>query len=561
MQHNPRGQLVARDLTIERDGTTLLRHVDLTLAPGDRIGLVGPNGSGKSSLLAALAGHLPSRSGAVTVTPPEASIGLSDQELRAQGVETVAEYVARVTGVMAASAALDVATEALAATGSRPDPEADAADPIDGYQQALDRWLSVGADDLEARLGPTLAAVGLEPGRAQRPVAVLSGGEGAKVGLAALLLARHDILLLDEPTNNLDRRGLELLESHLLATDTPILVVSHDRAFMTRVVTAVVELDPHRATAVRYDGGYDDYLRARSVAADHERRRYDEYVRTRQGLEDRARRQREWAVKGVKAERRPPDNDRAARGTRIDRTEKQAAKARTTERALERLDEVDKPWEPWELRFAIGQAERSGQRVAELDQAVVARGEFVLGPVSLLLTAGERVGIVGDNGSGKTTLVRAWFGRQDLTGGSVRVGPGVRLGWLDQDRLTMDPEATALTLIQDETGLDTSECRSVLAKFGLSAEHLSRPTRLLSPGERTRVVLAGFQARGVNTLVLDEPTNHLDLPAILQVEQAAARFVGTLVLVTHDRAFLEAVSLGRRIDVDGGQVVSDTAAG
>ncbi|MEZ5409665.1 MAG: ABC-F family ATP-binding cassette domain-containing protein [Acidimicrobiales bacterium] len=544
-------QLHARDIVVERGGLTVLGGVSLTIAPGDRIGLVGPNGAGKSTLLQALAGWLAPTSGTVEATPSDATVGLLAQELDSPPGETVAAYLARRTGVGPASDALDQAADALADAT----PEA-----FDRHQAALDRWLRLGGADLPARMAGVLVDVGFtRPGedRSEVPTATLSGGEQARIGLAALLLARYDVLLLDEPTNNLDQRGLAQLEQVILGLAVPLVVVSHDRRFLERVVTAVVELDDHSRTAVRYNEPYLSYLAARDLARAEAERRFQNYQTDKSRLTDRARRQRDWATKGVKAERKPPDNDRAARGFRVDRTEKLASKARQTERAMERLAVVDKPWEPWQLRFTLGGAERSGDLVAELVDATVHQGGFTLGPVTVTVGAGERVAVLGGNGAGKSTLLRALFGQVALSTGVQRVGRSVLVGWLDQSRAGHEDAGGFLAAFEAETGLTPSEARSLLAKFGLDADDLSRPSARWSPGERTRAALAGFAARGVNTIVLDEPTNHLDLPAIEQLEQALTQFEGTLLVVTHDRAFLDGLTLTRRLQLDGGRLVAD----
>lgn len=551
-------QLHANALDVGPEGEALLRGVTLTVAPGDRIGLVGPNGVGKSTLLSVLAGRLHPLSGSVSVTPSDASIGLLSQELDAGPSESIADYLRRRTGVAQASRLLDEATEAL---------ETASDEAFESHQAALEKWIRLGGADLDRRIETALDRVGFG-GRTQaegRPsadlttTAGLSGGEQARVGLAALLLSRHDVLLLDEPTNNLDQLGLRLLEEIVVASEAPIVVVSHDRRFLEAVVSSIVELDPHRGTATRYNESFSGFLEARELARDAARRRYDDFDQERSRLLERARQQREWATKGVQGERKPPDNDRAARGFRIEKTEKLAAKARQTERAVDRLVEVDKPWEPWELQFSIGTAERSGDLVAELVDAEVGLGSFRFGPVSVEIGAGERVAFVGENGAGKTTLVRALFGHLPLDAGTQRTGPSTEVGWLDQARNDTTSSGTALDGFQSATGLAAGESRSVLAKFGLGADHLARPAALLSPGERTRVVLAVFQATGVNTLVLDEPTNHLDLPAIEQLEGALGHFSGTLVLITHDRAFLDATELTRQVGIEAGAIVSDEA--
>ncbi len=546
-------QIHVSRLTIELAGAVVVDGVTFTAAGRDRIGLVGPNGVGKSTLLRALASEIEPRAGSIETVPAEATVGLLNQEFDAND-ETVLEYVARRVGVAQASARLDQATERLA-EGT--------AEAIEEHASALDRWLRLGGSDFETRLEVALDNVGFKASttsgkRALQPAARLSGGEGARVGLAALQVARHDVLLLDEPTNNLDQAGLRELEQVVAAADVPIVVVSHDRRFLERTVTSVLELDGHSRAATLYNETWAGYLEARDVARRHEAARYQDYQVERSRLKDRAQQQRQWAQKGVRAERRPVDNDKIAKGARIDRTEKQAAKARQTERALDRLTVVDKPWEPWRLQFAIGRAERSGDLVAELDSAVVQRGDFRLGPVSVTVAAGERVVIRGGNGDGKTTIIRALLGEIALQSGHQRLGRSVKIGRLDQTRHQLS-EGDVVDRFVSETGVVPEEARNVLAKFGLGAEHLQRPASQWSPGERTRAGLAVFAATGVNTLVLDEPTNHLDLPAIEQLESAIDRFEGTLLLVTHDRAFLDAVRHTRSLELVDGQVVLDEA--
>jgi ATPase subunit of ABC transporter with duplicated ATPase domains len=543
--------LAAHRLTVAVGPRVLLAGADVVVGPGVRLGLVGPNGSGKSTLLRVLAGLQPPDGGRIRLAPGDATVGYLPQETVPRPGEAVSDLLTRRTGVAAAGRDLDAATAALAAN----------ADAGDRYAAALDRWLALGGADLDARAARVVDGLGLAPDLLAREVGQLSGGQRARVQLAALLLARFDVFLLDEPTNDLDLDGLERLERFVSELSGPVVVVSHDRAFLERTVTAVAEIDEHAGTLTRSDGGWDAFLEERRQSRRHAEEAHRHYVEQRDELVERARRQRDWAVTGVGTARRSGERDKFIRFRRMQGAEKVAAKARQTDRALARLTPVDKPWEGWELRMQIAGAGRAGDRVARLDGAVVERpgrnGEpgFRLGPVTLEIGWGDRVAVVGPNGSGKTTLLDALLGRAPLASGARRLGPGVVVGEIEQGRDALAGAATVLAGFQRRTGVTApSEARSVLAKFGLGADHVTREPSTLSPGERTRATLAMLQATGVNLLVLDEPTNHLDLPAIEQLEQAIGRFDGTLLLVTHDRRFLEAMACTRTIELDAGSV-------
>jgi len=537
--------LHVRGVSLSFGAGPVLADVSVTVAPGMRIGVVGPNGTGKSTLLRVVAGEQAPDEGAVATAPPDASIGLLPQEPDRRADETVAGFVGRRTGVAAATAELDAATTALAASEAGAD---------DRYSAALDRWLALGGPDLDARLGEVLADLGLDGSLAGQATATLSGGQAARVSLAATLLSRFDVFLLDEPTNDLDFDGLRRLEEFLVALDAATLVVSHDRAFLSRVITHVLELDEHTHAATLYGGGWEAYLADRATARRHAEEDYATYQAKRSELAGRAQAQREWSTQGIKKAKKSGETDKFIRNWNKASSEKVAAKARATERAMERLDVVDKPWEGWELRFDIGTAERSGDVVAALTGAVVERGAYRLGPVDLEVAWADRLAVVGPNGAGKTTLIEALLGRLPLTEGQAYLGPGVVVGELGQRRDRFATERSLFDVVTEATGQPKSEVRSLLAKFGLGADHVSRPSEQLSPGERTRANLALFMAEGVNCLVLDEPTNHLDLVAIEQLEQALERFVGTVLLVSHDRAFLDRFRATRTIEVADGRV-------
>jgi ATPase subunit of ABC transporter with duplicated ATPase domains len=543
--------LVAKGLAAGHGDRFLFQDLDLVIGAGDVTGLVGANGAGKSTLLRILAGLATPESGTVSLSPPSAVVGYLPQEPERRPGETVHAFLARRTGVAAAQQAMDAAAAALAESGD--DHQAG-----ESYATALERWLALGGADLAERTPDVLGDLGLAISEATLMTS-LSGGQAARAGLASLLLSRYDAFLLDEPTTDLDLSGLERLErfvQELVRQGAPIVLVSHDREFLSRTVTRVVEIDLAQRQVNLFGGGYEGYLDERAVARRHAREQYEEYAETRAGLQARARMQRNWMAQGVRnARRKATDNDKFIPAFRAESSEKQAAKARQTERMIERLEVVDEPRKEWQLRLTIAQAPRSGTIVATLRRAVVRRGSFTLGPVDLQIDWADRVAITGPNGGGKSTLIAALLGRIPPDSGSVSLGPGVVVGEVEQARRALLGEGSFLDTFRREVP-DTApaDLRTLLAKFGLGAAHVGRSSASLSPGERTRAALALLQARGVNLLVLDEPTNHLDLPAIEQLESALASYTGTLLLDTPDRRLLLAVAVTRRLAVCEGRV-------
>ena len=537
--------LVAKDLSAAHGTRALFSGLDLVIAPGDVVGLVGANGAGKSTLLRLLAGGETPETGTVSLSPPTATVGYLPQEPERRPGETVAGFLGRRTGVAQAQREMDEAAEGLA-TGA---PGAD-----DRYADALDRWLALGGADLDERREEVLADLGLSVS-GDALMTSLSGGQAARAGLAALLVSRYDVFLLDEPTNDLDLDGLARLERFVTELRSPAVVVSHDREFLARTVDRVVELDLAQQLVRVVGGGYEAFLAEREVQRRHAREAYDDFADTKAGLEARARMQRGWMAQGVRNAVRKGDPDKNIRAKMREGSEKQAAKAKQTERMIERLDVVEEPRKEWQLQMEIAAAPRSGTVVATTREAVVRRGGFTLGPVTLQLDFGDRVAVTGPNGAGKSTLLHLLLGRVTPDSGSTALGSGVQVGEVDQARGLFLGEQTLARAFSDAVPeWPDAEVRTLLAKFGLGAHHVARTAASLSPGERTRAALALLQARGVNLLVLDEPTNHLDLPAIEQLEQALASYGGTLLLVSHDRRLLEAVHVTRRFAVEDGRV-------
>ncbi len=540
--------LTAKGLSAGHADRVIFSGVDLVVPPGQVIGLVGANGAGKSTLLRMLAGldDGAREAGSVSLNPPTATVGYLPQEPERRAGESVLAFIERRTGVTGAVAELDTATAAL---------EAGEVGSDDAYAAAFDQWMNLGGADLEERTAKVAASLGLAV-RLDAPMTALSGGQAARANLASLLLSRYDIFLLDEPTNDLDIEGLAVLEDFVTKLRAGTVLVSHDRAFLERTVDQVLELELAQQSVQLYSGGYLAYLDERAIGRQHAREGYEKYADKKAALTDRMRTQSSWADRGVRQARaKAPDQDKHRLSAQVNRTEKLASKIKITERMLDRLEVVDEPRKEWELRMTIAAAPRSGAVAASLRDAVVSFDGFTLGPVNLQVNWADRVAVTGPNGAGKSTLIGALLGRVPLASGSASLGSGISVGEVDQARSLFDGPVPLLEAFAAQVpGQVPEENRTLLAKFGLKAEHVLRPAASLSPGERTRAALALLQARGVNLLVLDEPTNHLDLPAIEQLESALDEYPGTFLLVTHDRRMLESVSVTRRLVVSDGQV-------
>jgi ATPase subunit of ABC transporter with duplicated ATPase domains len=383
------------------------------------------------------------------------------------------------------------------------------------------------------RRTPPALAVGYLPQEAS--AAGVSGGEAARARLGEFLRTPFGVFLLDEPTNDLDFDGLAWLERSLARLDGAVVLVSHDRDFLDRTVDHIVELDEWTHGATEFAGGWSAYERTRANALRRQHEAYEHYEGEKERLEEQMRRMQRWEERGY------------GQGRKKKRTKD--VKKRFGGR-MDRLEQVEKPYEPWKLRMPLSSGRRSGDVVVRLEDAVVERGSFSLGPLRLELGWADRLALVGPNGSGKSTLIDVLLGRLPLSAGELWLGPGVIVGELTQHRDEL-ARGELLPLFTTASGLTEEDARTLLAKYGLGADHVRRDAASLSPGERTRALLALLSARGVNCLILDEPTNHLDVPAIEELERALEVFDGTVVLVTHDRRFLrnfratESLDLGR----------------
>ena len=512
-------------------GQVVLADVSFVVNPGDRLGLVGPNGCGKTTLLRVIAGEEPADGGSVRCSPPGLRLGYLPQGLPAHGGDTVATFLQSGRSDLAqAEEAVAAAAQALAQAGP-----GEQGQRLRAYERALadlERLAACQAPDHE--LQAVLAGLGLAGLPLQTGLSALSGGQKTRLGLARVLLGDPQLLLLDEPTNHLDIEALEWLETWLARYPGAALIVSHDRTFLDRTVSTILELDPLTHTVTPYPGTYDDYEAAKAREREKQWAAYSDQEERIARVQEDVRRLAGYAA----------SIERGTTHFHIRKVAKGIARRAVVQRRrLERElaeERLEKPAQTWQMRLDFAGAPSSGQDVLVLDGLSVGYGgAAVLSAVSQVVRAGERVALVGPNGAGKTTLLRAIAGELRPLAGRLRLGANVRLGYYAQEQEGLDPAATPFETIAAVAPRSQTEIRSFLHFFLFAGDEVFLPVRLLSYGERARLVLARLVAMGCNCLLLDEPINHLDIPSRSRFEQALSAYEGTVLAAVHDRYFIQ----------------------
>jgi len=492
----------------------VLKDVNWEVKPGDRIGLVGVNGAGKSTQLKIIAGEVEPTSGEV-IRPASLRIAYLTQEFEVDPGRTVREEFWR------AFAEANETHEAL----MRVHQAMETADPatLDALIHDMDRlqrqFEAMDGYGLEARIEKIMPELGFEAEDGDRLVSAFSGGWQMRMSLGKILLQAPDLLLLDEPTNHLDLETIEWLEIYLKGISTPMVIVSHDREFLDRLCTQIVETE--RGVSTTYLGNYSSYLQQKAEAKEAQLAAYDHQqkeLEKQQAFVDRFRAS-------------------ATRSTQAKSREKQLAK-------IERIDAPDSDLRT--LRFRFPPASRSGREVVRIQDLTHTYGEKILFlGAELLIERGDRIAILGPNGAGKSTLLHLITGAEQPTEGIVEIGQhGVIPGYFEQNQAeALDLEKTVVSTIHDEVpDWSNEEVRTLLGRFLFSGDTVFKQVKALSGGEKARLALAKMLLQPANLLILDEPTNHLDIPAKEMLEEALKNYEGTAILVSHDRYFISQVA-------------------
>lgn len=527
--------MIVSNLSKTIDGKDLIDGISFVVNDGNKIGLVGKNGVGKSTLLKIISGILNADSGKINLNGQ--SIKLLKQEIDKNDYDySILDYIKKETNILFLEKRLHELENNLTDEN------------MEEYGEVLDEFLRVDGYNFETNLEIILRGLNLNIDT-NKPVRTLSGGQKIKLLLASLLLSNADILLLDEPTNNLDIEAVRWLENYLIQSDKKMIIVSHDEEFLNNVTNKIFELG--NGKLVEYNLNYTDYLSYKDLEYTHKLEKYERAQEQKRKLKAQVQEAKEWANKGLSSKKK--DNDKIAANFSKERTKKTASRASKLTRELEKID-IDTSFRKHEpINFTASYSGVEGNGDIYVDNLVCGYDKAITPPIKIDIPFGSRVQINGSNGSGKTTFIKTLLEDIEPISGKVIIGNGVKIGYISQDSLEADEvECSIYDYLTKDSDIDKSMLFNILTKFHISYDDRDKLYISLSPGQRTKVNLAKLAINKINTLILDEATNHLDLEAIKVLEEVIDSFDGTIISISHNRAFNKHLNPNMILDIKTG---------
>lgn len=512
----------------------ILSNVSFTVKSGERLGLVGPNGCGKTTLLRILSGLESPDYGSIRFTPARPCLGYLPQGLFAEEKETIGDYLNRFQNDV------DQLSIRLAEISDWMIIHPDLPGLQDEYDRILQKMSIPGISQEEK--STILHQLELDHFAENTPITFLSGGQKTRLALAGILLSNPQFLFLDEPTNHLDIEMLEWLEKWLAHSTFPMIVASHDRAFLDHVTTGILELDPASHQIHAYPGNYTSYQNQKASEKKRQMDAYQEQQEEIQKLRESAAHLRGIARfrKGGKGD----SGDKFARGFFANRTKGTVGRAKQIEKKIEQIlttEKVEKPGGTWQLKVEFTNASSGSRDALRLENLSIGYNpEHPLATeINQTICYGQKIALIGKNGSGKSTLLKTIVGQVHPLSGEIAIGVNIRIGYMDQEQKDLPTHSTPLKVVSEYFSASETDTRAFLSKFLFFGDHVFTPVADLSFGERARLSLAILVAKGCNLLLLDEPINHLDIPSRIRFEEALNQYNGTLLAVVHDRYFIQ----------------------
>lgn len=528
-----------KNLSYEMSDRVLFENVNFSINPGDKIGLVGPNGVGKTTLLAIINGDVEPSSGRM-ISSGE-SVGLLPQDISKWLESSVYSFIEEVTG--AKSAREEFAARCTELAKSTRD------ESVIQYSKALERYEQLEVSRFEHNLKSALAYVALSDIDVERKIGTFSGGQRTRIALAAICTTRHNVILLDEPTNNLDDEGVVLLERFIGESPASFLIVSHDRRFLRNATERIIELSGGEDGVSHYNLGYDEYVEARQKQQAAAISTYEQYEKEKKRLQ-RAARAMKIRANSAGGSRHKTDGDKLTSNFRKERAATSLAGAASgVEARLSQLKEPTRVKKDPFVKFAVRQNLDSRATILSVDSLTVSHNKGAsIGPLSLTIRLGDRVLLQGKNGAGKSSLLNAIAGRIEYTG-HIRQNEAARSIYMDQAQTLPLPNKSPLDNLRHlAPQLEVHDAINLLLHVGINKDIISSGKgESLSGGERAKVLLAAIVAGSPDLLLLDEPTNNLDIPTIEALEQALQNYKGSLLLVSHDRDFVDGLAMTQQI--------------